>query len=630
MFNVKKAIAGLTTSLLIAAGLMAVTPLAASAGNSDICTFYRQDGTQASKPTPLEVPFNTKAAATTGVTLRLLSDPNFAINTASSFNANYLGIKLDSGSGVNDPYIQVSGFTGNITLHDGLSSSAEQATPAAGSGSVAYFLMKATTASSNPQGYTVTVWDGDPSNGGSQVCHVGDNTSTSDSRYERVVDTISAQANKVNSVAISVVDALRSNTVAPLGIGNFAKVVVQGDTGTIGSGQKTSRTTYANKGAITLAPAPNASFPDDAWSLEGVDVIITQKGAASPLGLINGGSDYLRYLYMDTAATCGGGAGCSYTATYYYKAKQVFNTRVLVTPIQYISSGTQTKKTGSYPTGTNLPDFEPPAITSPDTANLEKNGVPNTTLTFNPQVKSDLQLVGACLGAQGFTPDANPSGPCTTYYDSSKGNWDIVYDPVSGNYSATFLGDPSFLEGTSYADFVIYNKYYDGNNWIVQVSNVVHLIAHISQGLHFRRLVRIEGRLDRLFGADGDRHGAQMLAVLQRHLGVVERDFGVGDRALLAVKNAERIAVCAGVEGFGGRRDDDDRSRDLRDLTQLPPPLRLRPRRPRPRRPVRRRAAAGRARRRARRHRAHPRPDRRRRQPPPWTATPDPTPCSAR
>ena len=161
------------------------------------------------------------------------------------------------------------------------------------------------------QTFTVEIFNGKPSAGGTAVCTYTDG-------FSEIIDVISASANKVTSVSAS--------TTAP-SVGSNFTVTAVGDTGSTGSGPSSDRD--GGNGVFSMAPAMSDSWPADTFTLTGVSLVL-------------GGTTTRDRLRVYPTAS---GA---YTATYSFNVRSARNTTTPIRPAQNIASGAQVKYTGSY------------------------------------------------------------------------------------------------------------------------------------------------------------------------------------------------------------------------------------------------------------------------------------------
>ena len=263
------------------------------------------------------------AAGTPAVTF--LSSDTFGIDAAQSYDAQYIGYKINSPTAVKNLWVKLDTFAGgSVTLAPSQPSSQASGDVAANTDTFTYFLAKATTVTTTAQTHRVVLYSGNPSlSGSTALCS---KTST----FTRVEDEITANANKVDNITV--------NVPAGTTLGGNVTVTATGSTGTVGAGPN-----YA-PGIIMLTPAPSSTFPANAWRLVATQINFTSGVTAT----------HNNILYLSAQDQVGSGANRTYNAVYTFKAVAQASTPTILTPIQYLASGTQIKETGSLPTGTAL------------------------------------------------------------------------------------------------------------------------------------------------------------------------------------------------------------------------------------------------------------------------------------
>lgn len=256
-----------------------------------------------------------------------LQSPNFYIDQdRDQLFAQFAGYVVDANGSARDGlWMSLSNFTGGVVSLGSTEAEAQpiDALDASGPGGTQtrFFLLKASGVSAAAQTHTISVLDGSPARGGVAIC-------TTTFTYDRVVDTIAANANKVTSVS--------SDTTTEVILGDRVTVTVNGNTGTLGSGPA------YDPGALNYTPTALASFPSGAWRLERTELRISPDGSAAQ-------ETYIDQLHLPASAS---GPNRPYTALYTFRAVGPVASSTPVVPIQYIASGTQIKHTtlsGLYP-----------------------------------------------------------------------------------------------------------------------------------------------------------------------------------------------------------------------------------------------------------------------------------------
>ena len=321
----------------------------------------------------------------------------------STKHSGYVGYELSGASGVlgGDVWLKLSDFVGgSIGLGTNQSASIPARATSQAGHQLVYAYLKAASATTSAQTWTVQVWNGKPNqSGSSEVCQAADG-------FTKVVDVISASANKITSVTVS--------TSAPALGGSF-QVSAVGDTGTMGAGDASDR--VSGNGVFSMAPAMSDSWPADAFSLTGVQVTI-------------GGTttrDKLR-IYPGTSA-----AG-AYTAVYKFAVRGRTSGPTPVRPVQNIASGTQVKYTGSYDTSA-LKDITAPSQTS--TLVKSATDLSSGVVTYRVVV-SNTSDSAVTLDYVQDTP--TPNGDWTFTSGSTTLNGSVIPNPVNSSGTLIFGG----------------------------------------------------------------------------------------------------------------------------------------------------------------------------------------------
>lgn len=240
-----------------------------------------------------------------------MADPNFHVDLDNFLDSNYAAYTVTGGD---TAYIGVSTslstFTGgSIDLADPAANYDVVGNLAASGLATSYFFLRASTETASAQTHIFTL-----SSQGAPVC-------TKSFSYTGVYDTIKAAANKVNSV-------VTVSTRTPAQLGDVVTVTVEGDTGVLGAGPD------YDPQMLSITPNSNFDFPTSAWRLERTELTISPDGDVDP-------ELYIDDLFITSAS----GPNRPYTVKYFYRAYQSLGSTTVVSPIQYIASGTQVKHT---------------------------------------------------------------------------------------------------------------------------------------------------------------------------------------------------------------------------------------------------------------------------------------------
>ena len=256
----------------------------------------------------------------------------------SGKNSNYIGYAIDGSavSGVSDLWIKLSSFTAasggaKIALASNQAAAIPVRDSFKNSGGtddatkrVAYFYLT-TNYSGNDyaidQTFTIQLFNGNPNLNGQEICNATDG-------FSDIIDTLSANANKVTSVTPSTTTAV---------IGSNFSVTALGQTGTMGAGDPIDR--VSGYGPFIISPSILDSWDANAFNLVGVSYLIDSNNNGF---LTDDTATYnsLRYYPQFTSNR-------KYQVIYYFAAREVASSTSFA-PVQNIASGTQVKYTGSY------------------------------------------------------------------------------------------------------------------------------------------------------------------------------------------------------------------------------------------------------------------------------------------
>lgn len=239
-------------------------------------------------------------------------------------NAAYIGYRVEntSASTKSNLWAKVDNFVGNIVAPANPAGVTYRVGDvASSSSSPAFFLLEANSATATDQAHDLTIYDRDPSLTGAQSLYSCTFT------FSEVKETIKAAANKVTGVTNTRVQEL----------GGSVTVVVEGQTGTIGSG-----TSSPDGEVIWFSPAARSSWPSTSLVLESTQIRFSTNSNFNQ----NVSTHANTLIFRNPTSTLTGTA-----RRYYYEATYVFRIRgpvsgtVQAIPIAQISSGTQIKHT---------------------------------------------------------------------------------------------------------------------------------------------------------------------------------------------------------------------------------------------------------------------------------------------
>lgn len=246
-----------------------------------------------------------------------------------NIDASYVGYRVRSATARQGLWVKLDNFTGGVvTLANQLDSEYALDAFSGSDTKTAFFLLKATGASSTTQTHRVTVYNGRPEAGNALYqCTYS---------FSRVQETIKANPNKVDKVVASSVP----------GLGATMTVEVYGSTGTIGAGK------FPDYDAMWVTPAAQSSFPSRAMRLEKVEILYDDGNinVNSTPSCGAGKTCLTDQLLVDNLRDVAIALGGSTQKTLNYWLRYTF--RVLgaapaftFKPISQISSGTQMKHT---------------------------------------------------------------------------------------------------------------------------------------------------------------------------------------------------------------------------------------------------------------------------------------------
>jgi hypothetical protein len=356
-----------------------------------------------------------------GLTLEAGHGTVFYIDTGQGqeIDAGYIAYVVESTSARSDLWVEVSDFTGGVvSLADSSMAAQPLGSITAGGTNTAYFMIKATGATSTAQSHIVKVYDTKPTIGSPQPLY------SCGFSFVEVAETIKAAANKVESIT----------STSASRIGSTMTITVQGDTGTIGQGND------IDGRMIWVTPAARSDWPTSALRLE--STTITFYSDRNRRNVLTSHTDTLRVNASTTPALSGTNRQY-YTATYTFRVIGSAASAAPIIPIAMISSGTQVKHTdvGSLPTGgTATVDVTSPSIdltvTKSVSATTTINSNGTTTLSYDITLTnggSDALVIDEVVD----TPDSD----LTLVSGTAEFNGSSIADPgATGASSLAFSG----------------------------------------------------------------------------------------------------------------------------------------------------------------------------------------------
>ncbi|MFM5968691.1 MAG: beta strand repeat-containing protein, partial [Micrococcales bacterium] len=240
-------------------------------------------------------------------------------------DAAYAAYKIDNslGSARTNVWVQLSDFVGGtVSLANSADKYQQITVPANGTYS-AFFLLKATGATTSKQSHVVSIFDKRPDIQGAT------RLASCDFSFVKVAETIKASANKINTVT-------GTTSPATATLGGTYTIVVNGQTGGVGAG---STPDFA---AIWASPSAYSSWPTRALRLESTELRIcvgSNGNANNPIVLTN------QLIYYPGASTpnCLKGSGDYWKGTYTFRIIGTGPSALAPSPVAIISSGSQYK-----------------------------------------------------------------------------------------------------------------------------------------------------------------------------------------------------------------------------------------------------------------------------------------------
>jgi len=367
--------------------------------------------------TPFFVPF---AAATgpscssAGFTIAPLHGTRFYVDAGTSplIDSGYTGFSINPAAAKTNIWVQLSGFTGGAL---GLNANQPSAFPlgnlGAGSTTPAYFFLTASpaAATATAQNFTVELWQGDPSHGGTQLCTAGDGYSAG------IYSALEASANKVKDVTGDSIAATVS-TSSPV-IGGTITLSVEGTTGTLGNGPDGTPFIYETPTAL-------GTWPAGSFRLTGTTLTLNPG---------TGQTVYTNQLQLSNAAWA---AAQDYIAQYTFQITGTTASATTAYPIQEISSGQQVKHTSTGSLSV-IPAIQPASNTLTVTGTGSPSSLPSTGGTVTYTVK--LHSTSSASTSVDEVVDTLPAN-ATFQAGTAKLDGVTVADPTSSAGTLVFPG----------------------------------------------------------------------------------------------------------------------------------------------------------------------------------------------
>ena len=266
-----------------------------------------------------------QAAITVTPTSASPTSPVFLTDAGAGAKCNYVSFNATTDAAVNDVWLKIDTFSGPLSLGGSDDGTSHFGPMAAGETRAAFFYVCSTFAGSGNNntstgGYNVTAYSGKPLFGGTVI---GSATS-----FPTSIDdgTIAASQNTVNAIWAD---------INPSVLGATTTLTVDGDTGTIGCTEEYSTCPGGGSsisGPLTFTPAAFTDWRADAYELVGSNIVLS----------VGNTGTYDNVLYIDNVAD---GPTTHYVATYYFRPIATTASTTTLSPVAYISGGTQMKHT---------------------------------------------------------------------------------------------------------------------------------------------------------------------------------------------------------------------------------------------------------------------------------------------
>jgi outer membrane protein OmpA-like peptidoglycan-associated protein len=365
-----------------------------------------------------------------GFTVAPLHGSRFYIDSSITpqLTSGYTAVSVSPSAAQSNVWVQLSGFGGGPL---GLNANQPAAIPlgnlSAASTRPAYFFLTASPVSetTTAQTFSVNVYRGDPSKGGTLICSYADGYSGG------VYDAIQASANKVQDVTGDSVAASVSTSTPQLG--GTVTLTVEGTTGTLGNGPDGVPFIYET-------PTSLASWPAGSFRLTGTTLTLSPGTA--------GATTYTNQLEVSDSSW---GSAQDYVAQYTFQITGTTSSATAAYPIQEITSGTQVKHTNVSSLSGVIPAIQPASNPLTLTQSASPPTLPSTggPATFT----ATLQSTSATASSIDEIVDTIPIG-ASYVTGSAKLNGAPIGDPTSSSGPLVFPGP--FTVSTSSSQTVTY------------------------------------------------------------------------------------------------------------------------------------------------------------------------------
>jgi hypothetical protein len=260
------------------------------------------------------------------------------------FDAAYIAYRItnESGPALSDVWVSLTGFgTGPVQLANPADAAQQIPSLAPGASATRYFLVRSTGTTDADVFHDVRIHQGLPPS--------GDQLAGCRTAVKGVQRSIAANPNRVTAIRV----------VGTPTLGQTLTVEVDGAFGNVGQGSG------PDESIMALTPASSSRWPTRALRLESSHLVIKGlqsanltntnggcRAGGSGGAVVDGNSRAVQFidtLVVRSLNACVTTTKQTYTATYTFRVIGGANTDPVIRPIASISSGTQIKYTGSFP-----------------------------------------------------------------------------------------------------------------------------------------------------------------------------------------------------------------------------------------------------------------------------------------
>jgi len=247
------------------------------------------------------------------------------INTGQNerIDAGYVAYRVSSDTARSDLWVEVTDFTGGVVVP---ADPSQMASPlgqvSAGGSRTAFFMVAAPKGTRTAQSHRVNVYDRRPIDGVTRPL------ASCSFAFLEVQETIRANANRVDSITATSAERIGSEMV----------ITVEGDTGTIGQGNR------IDGRMVWLSPAGRSDWPVSSLRLERVEISFFPNANRNANQLLSTHTDSL-LVNAASSPALPADRQQFYTATYRFRIIGAAAATAPIVAVAMISSGSQVKHT---------------------------------------------------------------------------------------------------------------------------------------------------------------------------------------------------------------------------------------------------------------------------------------------